>query len=267
MLPRRADSHFDEEYQHNHAEGEERIAGLETARIASLPGATRDAKRDEEKMSLFWRVFGGTILSIVALVFITLYNNLANTMGELRNELSREREARAALARKDDVDARMKNQYDRLHAVEGFKADIEAIKERAAANAIASETVKKDLGTSIDSLKKDTATIELLKERVVALEGLKKEIAGIDSVKEKLTSLAADLKTARDEVQKAHQELEKNKAADLERKMARDAQSKQLDETIKELQKNVQACREKIARLEGAQPANPMPPKKKDGGE
>ncbi|HEY2911595.1 MAG TPA: hypothetical protein VGI99_15190, partial [Gemmataceae bacterium] len=234
MVPRRDESHYEEEYDQR-ANNEDRLAALETTRSASAPVPVRADKREEEKMSLFWRVFGGTILSIVALVFITLYNNLANGMGELRNDLSREREARASLARKDDIEARMKSQYDRLRAVEGFKADIEAIKERGTSNAAAAEAVRKDLGTSIDSLKKDTASIEVLKERIVTLEGLKKEIAGIDALKEKLATLSTDLKSARDEVQKAHQELEKNKAADLERKSARDAQSKQLDETLKDL--------------------------------
>jgi len=253
MVPRRDESHYEEEFEQR-GNGEDLLAAVETTRAASAPVPGRADKREEEKMSLFWRVFGGTILSIVALVFITLYNNLANGMGELRNDLSREREARASLARKDDIEARMKNQYDRLRAVEGFKADIEAIKERGTSNAAAAEAVRKDLGTSIDSLKKDTASIEVLKERIVTLEGLKKEIAGIDALKEKLATFSTDLKMARDEVQKAHQELEKNKAADLERKTARDSQSKQLDETIKDLQKSVQTCREKIARLEGALP-------------
>ncbi|MDB5311668.1 MAG: hypothetical protein JWO38_5870 [Gemmataceae bacterium] len=241
------------------------LVALETARSASASATTgvrgkKDEPKEEEKISLFWRVFGGTILSIVALVVITLYNNIATTISELRSDLSREREARAGLAKKDEMDTRSKAQYDRIRVVEGYKADIEAVKERVTANGAAVEVVRKDLGASIDVLKKDTAGIDVLKERVTAVEAVKKELAGVDVLKEKLAGLTADLKTAREEVQKAQQELEKNKAADLERKSAHDAQAKQLDETIKDLQKNVQASREKIARLEGARPESTSAP-------
>jgi DNA repair exonuclease SbcCD ATPase subunit len=257
MLQKRFGDQYDSEIEDREVAAT--VAAVETARsITSAPVAPpRDDKKEEEKMSLFWRVFGGTILSIVALVSITLFNNLQSSITDLRSELSREREARATLAKKDDVDSRIKTQYDRIRTVEGYKADIEAIKERANANAMAADGIKKDLTTSIDALKKDAAGVEVLKERVAALEMLKKDVAAIDSLKEKLTALAADLKVAREDVSKAQQEVEKNKAADLERKTARDAQAKQLDETIKELQKSLQTCREKIARLEGLQPSPP----------
>jgi len=258
---------FGEEYENEVEDGSRNnatMAALETARsITSTPVSNpKDEKREEERMSLFWRVFGGTILSIVALVLITLYNNLQSSINELRAELSHEREARAALVKKDDVDARLKTQFERIRAVEGYKADLETMKERSATNAQSADAVRKELSASLDAVKKETAGLEVIKERVALLEALKKEVAGLDAVKEKLTAIAADLKSARDEVQKAQQEVEKNKAADLERKAFRDSQAKQLDETIKELQKNVQACREKIARLEGSQPGveKPKPP-------
>jgi chromosome segregation ATPase len=232
------------------------LAMFETARsAANQPGrATTDEKKDEEKMSLFWRVFGGTILSIAALVVITLFNNTTSTINDLRNDIAREREARAALVKKEDVDTRMKSQYDRIRTVEGYKADIEAVKERVASTGAAVDAARKDLGASIDLLKKDNAGLDLLKERMTAVEGLKKDVAGIDGLKEKLSGLTSDLKTARDEVMKLGEELEKNKASDLERMTFRDSQAKQLDETLKELHQGLLTCREKIARLEGAQP-------------
>lgn len=251
---------FGQEYENDErTENDPTAAAVETARsITSFPLASpKDEKKEEEKLSLFWRVFGGTILSIVALVCITLYNNLQGSISDLRTELSREREARATLAKKDEVDSRIKTQYERIRAVEAFKSDIDTAKERFAA----AETSRKDLSASLDMLKKETAGIEVIKERIAMLEGVKKDIAGLDALKEKLTAVNVDLKTVREEIQKASQEVEKNKAADLERKASRDVQAKQLDETLKELQKNVQACREKIARLEGSQP----PEKKKTG--
>lgn len=258
MFQKRLEQEYDESTEQN---GNGTLVAAETLRSAAVaPVAQKLAPpKEEEKMSLFWRVFGGTILSIVALVVITLYNNLTSTIAELRNDLNREREARTGLAKKDDVDSRSKSQYDRIRAVEGYKVDIEAIKERVGASMVAVDTVRKDLSSSMDGIKKDTACLEVLKERVTALEGVKKDIASIDAVKEKVGNLALDLKSTRDEIQKLQQDLDKNRAADLERKSSRDGEAKRLDETLKDLQKAVQDCREKLARLEGSQPIPPAP--------
>jgi len=106
-----------------------------------------------------------------------------------------------------------------------------------------------------DGVKKDAASLEVLKERVANLETLKKDVAGIDLIKERMASAAADLKSLRDDMSKVQQEVERNKNGELERKTSRDVQFKQVDESLKELQKGLQDCREKLARLEGMQPA------------
>lgn len=239
---------------------------VETARSASQPPPPAkhgEPKKDEEKIHVFWRLFGGTVLSIVALVAITLYNNINGSINDLRQELSREREARAGLVKKEDADTRSKSQWDRIRAVEGYKLDIEAVKERTAANAAAIDAVKKDTATGVEAVKRETSGLEVLKERVSLLEALRKEVAGLDAVKEKLSTATADLKSFRDELQKVQQELERNKSGDQERKAFRDAQAKQLDDTLKDLQKGLMDCREKLARLEGAVPVGPPAPKSK----
>lgn len=256
------------------------LAAAETVRSAGESAAKAADKKDEEHhVSVFWRVFGGTILSIVALAAVTLYNSLSSGIADLRNELNREREARAGLVKKDENDTRVKTLYDRIRGVEGYKVELEALKERAAANAaaiegakkdnaaalesvkrdatVALESVKKDAAAALDTVKRDTAGLDLLKERVAAVEAVRKELAALEVVKEKLAGATADLRTVRDDLQKVQQELERNKASDLERKTSRDLQAKQVEETLKELQKGLQDCREKLARLEGAQPVGP----------
>jgi archaellum component FlaC len=243
------------------------VAAAETARSAAESSAGKPGeKKDEEKMSLFWRVFGGTILSIAALVGITLFNNIYSNIGDLRAELNREREARAELVRKDEFNTRNTSVYDRIRALDGLKADMEGLRERVTANGSALDGLKKDsaatldaakkeVGAIADGVKKDAASLEVLKERVANLEAVKKDIAGLDLLKERLVAAAADLKSLRDDVTKVQQEVERNRAGDMERKNSRDTQFKQVDETIKELQKGLQDCREKLARLEGMQPA------------
>jgi hypothetical protein len=222
----------------------------ETLRSASAPPALPPHKeKEEEKISVFWRVFGGTILSIVALVTITLFNNIQSSISELRadaararealaafakrEDLDREREARAGLAKKEDVDTRVKALYERLRVAEGLKADIEGIRERAAVNALAVDAMKKEMGTSVDALKRDTATLEVTRERIAILSG--------------------EVKVAAEAVGRLQAEVEKNKASDMERKLSRDAQAKNFDDSLRELQRAVQECREKLARLEGAE--------------
>ncbi len=229
----------------------------ETARSAAESSGGQHEKKEDEKLSIFWRVFGGTILSIAALVSITLYNGISSSIAELRNELNREREARAELVKKDEFNSRTTSQYERMRSLEGLKADQEGLKERVNSNAACLDVVRKDFTATADAAKKDAAALEVLKERVAALEPVKKDVAGIDLLKERLITATADLKTVRDDVSKLQQETERNKAGDLERKAQRDSQYKQVEESLKELQKGLQACREKLARIEGPQPVAP----------
>src|SRR4051812_32032985 len=109
----------DEETQERNGE----VTMLETVRSAADSSSDKPEpkKKDEEGMSLFWRVFGGTILSIVALVSITLYNNMSSSITELRAEVSREREARAELVKKDEFNARVTAQYERMRGIDSLK--------------------------------------------------------------------------------------------------------------------------------------------------
>jgi DNA repair exonuclease SbcCD ATPase subunit len=262
MFPRRQDQ------QDESLESSSEMAALETARIGGGAGADKapeKKKSEEEHMSLFWRVFGGTILSIVALVTITLFNNMSNSITELRADISREREARAELVKKDEYNTRVTSLYERMRGIDAAKVEMEGLKEKTSANAAAIdgakkdtaatlESLKKDAAAAADAMKKDVAALEVVKDRLGMLEVVKKDVAGLDALKEKLASTAADMKALRDEINKIGGEVEKNKSFDLERKTFRDAQAKQIEDSLKELQKGLQDCREKLARLEGAKP-------------
>jgi len=249
------------------------MAALETARSAGESSGKSEPKTGEEHISVFWRVFGGTILSIVALVAITLYNTMSTNISELRNEVSREREARAELVKKDEHNTRVTAIYERMRGIETVKVELEGLKEKVSSNTNATaaarkettaavEGVKKDVSAFADAIKKDAAALEVLKERFAALEAVKKDIAGLDTLKEKLMTAAADLKSLRDDLSKVSNEIDRNKTSDLERKAFRDLQAKQVDDALKDLQKGLQDCREKLARLEGAKPDKPKPEEK-----
>ncbi|MDY3555172.1 hypothetical protein R5W24_004310 [Gemmata sp. JC717] len=242
------------------------LAAYETTRSAADSSSDKaPPKKDEEHISVFWRVFGGTILSIVALVAVTLYNNTSSSISELRAQLSREHEARAELVKKDEFNTRTTAQYERMRAIDTIKVELEGVKEKVNTNTAtvdgskrdtnaALEAMRKEVAAHADAMKKDAAALEVLKERVVLVEGVKKDVAAMDSLKEKLATALADLKIVHDNLQKLSTDVERNKLSDLERKALRDSQHKQVDEALKELQKGLQDCREKLARLEGAQP-------------
>jgi hypothetical protein len=210
---------------------------------AARAGAESHAKpKDEEQMSLFWRVFGGTILSMITLGTITLYNNISSNLAELRTELNREREARAELVKKDEFNNRMTTQYERIRALDSQKAECEVLKERVGGAAAAIEGHKRDSAAGLELVRKD-------------VDAVKKEAAAVEVLRERAQGNAEALKAVREEVLALQKSLDQNKVADLERKASRDAQAKQLDDTIKDIQRGLQDCREKIARLEGQRSA------------
>jgi len=240
------------------------------ADVAQSPSDSKPEKKgDDEKISLFWRVFGGTILSIAALVTITIFNNVSSTLSELRSEVNKANEARtqlvADMVKKEEFQTRMKSNWDRVLTLQqqnntqaatmtSLKTEIDGLKERLTKQAADGEAMKKDANASVETVKKDLATLEVMKER--------------------LAGLALEMKGGREDFSKLRADVDKNQAYDFERRDRRDGQYKQIDETLKELQKGLQDCREKLARLEGqTAPPTPTVPKKnprpapKDGPE
>lgn len=235
----------------------------ETLRNADATGQATDeptpakAKKEEEGISLFWRVFGGTILSITALIVITTVNNVSATITDLRAEVAKVNEAKSEFARKDDLNAL--RGVTTTHA--GYRGEIDSLKERATKHRAGLDDVRTVLAGSIDTLRKDQAA---------TTDTLKKDLAAMDLLKERLLVVGTELKAAREELVKVRNDVDKNQAADHERRDRRDTQMKQLDETLRELAKTLQETREKLARLEGQQKpveVGPPPRPKSTSGE
>jgi hypothetical protein len=238
----------------------------EVLRSSTENGKAAQAKPPEEGMSLFWRVFGGTILSIVALVVITLFNNFTTTISELRTEINKLNESRGDLVKKDEFNTRMTSAWDRLQSLQGqlntqnatltsFRTELDGLKERLTKEAADTDAVRKDVFAATDAVKKDAAAIDLLKERVTAVESTKKDLAALEGLKERVNAVAADMKMQREDSQKLRQDVDKNQTSENERKARRDEQYRELEKTIKELQASILECQVKLARIEG--PAAP----------
>jgi hypothetical protein len=61
------------------------LLAAEVLRKAAVPDGLKTTAKGEDGISPFWRIFGATILSIVALAAITLYQQLASGLGEVRH--------------------------------------------------------------------------------------------------------------------------------------------------------------------------------------
>jgi len=141
---------------HSQSDGDTIVA--EALRASAAPPAPK--KNDDEKVSLFWRVFGGTILSVAALAALTLFNTVSGSIGELRAEVNRLNEAKVDAAKKDEVTTLKAQAETNRHEIEGLKErlskyrlELDAAKEKQAA-------AEKEMLKSITEAREKIARIE-----------------------------------------------------------------------------------------------------------
>src|SRR5579864_4241006 len=109
----RENHEFEEDQQLWRDRCQDTAVAAETLRSAAEP-ATRKAvtgkpaavKRPAcgEKISLFWQIFGGTVVSVIALMAITAFTQLSGNANDLRRDLN---QVQVDLVRKDDLNARL----------------------------------------------------------------------------------------------------------------------------------------------------------------
>ncbi len=99
----------------------------ETLRNAANRVIRTDKPKGEEGISMFWRVFGGTILSIVALVFITAYTQMTGTMSDLRKELN---QVQGDLLKKDEFNNRLTTMWSSIKDLQTANNTLVALNER-----------------------------------------------------------------------------------------------------------------------------------------
>ena len=181
----------------------ETILAAETLRNSASGGVP--AKR-EEGLSAYWKVFGGTLLSVGALAIITLcqhFNGRLNALQadasyqntDFRKDLIHLGEAQAELLKKEEFNSRLKSVWDSITHLQDAAALLAAMKERAALTEqqlrVAGEE-RKEVMREVQQLREKQAAdqerrellaeLQALRERLAALEGRKHErpAAGID---------------------------------------------------------------------------------------
>lgn len=174
----------------------------------------------DERVSIFWRVFGGTILSIAALVAITLYNNQASSITELRAEVSRLNDARAESVKKEEFNSRTQNIWDRMQQLQEMRVTVTAMKEQ--------------------------------------ISGYGEKANDVKAIQDKLSQIEQRLKMAEDD-HKSLAKAEVTISALEQKTAARDAQLKIVEDERRDLAKQLQDLRERLAKVEGATETKPMP--------
>jgi hypothetical protein len=139
--------------------------------------ATFKPAKGEERISVFWRVFGGTLLSIAALVAITVYQQLAGTLGELRANLNHLTESRAELVKNEEFNSRMTSVWSSIKDLQAQGATLTGLKERSAlleqqvhAGQEQVNTRLTTVCTALKDLELPRESVSALKERLALLE-------------------------------------------------------------------------------------------------
>ena len=206
-------------------------------RVIESPHAKPMMDKPEDRMSLFWRVFGGTILSVAALIGVTLYNNLNSTISEIRADSTRtinelraridaQNDSRGDLMRRADLEKALTALSARLDAMDKLSSTIAAIKEQMTALSDKSLTAAKDQKDSQEAMK-----------------------TAIAALRDKLTPAEQSLKTLEDD-RKTLTALQQMVAGMREKSAAQDVQIKTTETESKDIGKQITDLRERLTRLE-----------------
>jgi DNA repair exonuclease SbcCD ATPase subunit len=121
-----------EEKQTGGLRGNSGLVVAETLRSVSAckEESPAPAAKSEEKLSVFWRVFGGTLLSIGALVIMTAYTGLSGAIADLRKEVNQEVEKRTEYAHKDELNSRITTQWTAIKEVQTAAGAVGTVNDR-----------------------------------------------------------------------------------------------------------------------------------------
>jgi hypothetical protein len=139
------------------------ILAPEAIRAGTAPLPAPSAK-GEDRMSLFWRIFGGTLLSLAGLGGLTIYQQLNNSITEVRNEVNRINEGRGELVKKEELAARTTTIWNGIKDLQSANGTVTALKEREG-------VLEQQLKASEDERREMSKEIQKLRERLAALEG------------------------------------------------------------------------------------------------
>jgi DNA repair exonuclease SbcCD ATPase subunit len=223
------------------------LTTAETLRSAASSAVAAKEEKGEEKISLFWRVFGGTILSIASVVAITVYQSLASAIHEVRSEVTKLNEAKAEFTRKEEFTSSRTKMWERVQQAQAT-ADVGAgLKERVTQL----EADRKELQAGQSGDRKEFQALQgavaALKERLTNFDTLAKQIeqnqkelqtvgTSVAAMQAKALERDASLAAAREERKKGDLAVEASVAGLKERVVTLEQGLKPVEPLHKEFQ-------------------------------
>lgn len=217
------------------------LAVAETLRSVSVCKDEPESKaaKSEEKISVFWRVFGGTLLSIGALVVMTAYSGITGSIAEVRRDLNQESEKRSEYARKDELTSRITSQWSAIKEVQKATGDLGTVQDRV-----------KVLDQQLERAVKNDEDYRRDVNQKIADQRKTSQDDKVD--------LARQLDDQRKALESKHQEVQRKlddqrRAADDDRKELQrkiDDQRKTFDDERRDLLTRVQTLSERLATVE-----------------
>jgi septal ring factor EnvC (AmiA/AmiB activator) len=137
-----------------------------------------EPSRSEGRISLFWRVFGGTLLSIAALVCMTVYQQFSASLSDLRAAVNHVNELQADVLKKDELNTRTNAIWATLKNLDN---DVPSLKTSSAimeSQLKAAEQERKDLCVQVQQLRERLAGLEARQTGSPAARGGPPEIGG-----------------------------------------------------------------------------------------
>jgi septal ring factor EnvC (AmiA/AmiB activator) len=136
------------------------LPAAETLRLLT-PSDAPPLRKEDEKISMFWRIFGGSILSIGAMLGVTVYQQMNNTISDLRAAVTHVQESQADVVKKDDLTGKCTTMWTALTTQSSQAAEARTRQVQLEDQLRASQVAQKEL---LDKL-------ERLSERMAKLEG------------------------------------------------------------------------------------------------
>jgi hypothetical protein len=140
------------------------ILAAESLRSAGTPVVCEaPSSKSEERISLFWRVFGGTLLSIAALVAITIYQQFTSSINDLRNQIAKSNESHADFVKKDEFSTRMTTIWSHINEPKDG-GTVTMLREKVTVQ-------EQQMKSAEDDRKEMQREVQALRERIAKLEG------------------------------------------------------------------------------------------------
>jgi chromosome segregation ATPase len=127
----------------------------------------------ESRILVFWSLCGGSVLSITAMIVITLYQQFVANLGELRSGLDHLNETRGDFVKNDEFNNRMTSVWSALKDFQSTSSTVTSLKEQMA---LIQQQCKDQgaTGGAVSALKERCA---LLEQQVKAADEERKDLA------------------------------------------------------------------------------------------